>query len=38
VDPARIRLAERLLHDLSPRPDLLDRLSQVDVPVRATRS
>jgi len=31
VDPARIRLAERLLHDLSPRPDLLDRLSQVDV-------
>ena len=31
VDPARIRLADRLLHDLSPRPDLLDRLSQVDV-------
>ena len=31
VDPARISLASRLIHDLSPRPDLLDRLSQVDV-------
>lgn len=31
VDSARVQLVERLLHDLAPRPDLLDRLSQVDV-------
>ena len=31
VDPARTGLVERLLHGLSPRPDLLDRLSQVNV-------
>jgi hypothetical protein len=31
VDTTRIRLVGRLLHELSPRTDLLDRLSQVDV-------
>ena len=31
VETARVSLVERLVHDLSPRPDLLDRLSQVDV-------
>lgn len=31
VSPERMRLVDRLLHDLAPRADLLDRLSQVDV-------
>ena len=31
VDSARIGLFNRLMHDLSPRADLVDRLSQVDV-------
>jgi cell division septal protein FtsQ len=31
VDVARAQLVGQLLHDLAPRPDLLERLSQVDV-------
>jgi cell division protein FtsQ len=31
VDPERVALVQRLLHDLAPRPDLVRRLSQVDV-------